>query len=106
MTRVLLARMVLLSLTAFAAAPCPKAQRRGAGDEITLATFHGTWKVTNMRTARANGMHEPYSWTVTHIVIEKNQWHFSYSGKHDGGRPINIDPTKRPAHFHFVNQGK
>src|SRR5262245_15092808 len=106
MMRVLLALMVLLTLTAFAPAPFPKTQRRGAGDEITLATFQGNWKVTNMRTARANGMHEPYSWSVTHIYIEKNLWHFSYNNKPDGGRPINIDPTKKPAHFHFVNQGK
>src|SRR5262245_18494188 len=105
--RLLVALLALSLLPAFAPAPFPKTQRRGVGEnEISLATFQGTWRVTGMRTAHANGMHTPYQWNVTHVRITKDQWQYiENGGQPQENRLFGIDPTKKPAHFHFLNRG-
>jgi uncharacterized protein (TIGR03067 family) len=105
MSRIAAALLALSLLTAFAPAPFPKTQRRVAVTEISLATFQGTWRVTSMRTARANGAHTPYTWEVTHVRITKDQWEYMENGRSQGPRLFGIDPTKKPAHFNFLNRG-
>jgi hypothetical protein len=101
------ALLVLLGLTAFAPAPFPKSGRRGQGDEITLQTFQGRWRVVNMQSSRGNGQHTPYAWNVTHIKITNKTWEF-LSGNDAGGGSgliISVDPGKKPAHLNFYNRG-
>jgi uncharacterized protein (TIGR03067 family) len=98
-----LACVALLSL-AFAPAPFPKQERRGQTDEITLDTFQGSWRVTNMQTSQANGQHVPYSWNVTHIRVAKDRWTFMQRDAEVSGTYISIDHTKRPALVNFYSQ--
>jgi hypothetical protein len=101
------ALLVLLGLTAFAPAPFPKSGRRGQEHEITLQSFQGRWRVTNMQSSRANGQHTPYNWNVTHIKITDNSWEFVSGNAGGGGNGliISIDPSRKPAHLNFYNRG-
>ena len=105
--RLAFAFAVLLGLTAFAPAPLPRADRRGQSAEITLTTFQGNWRVTNMQTSRANGQHTPYPWNVTHILIEKDRWSFMAGNSPVSSMYISVDSTKKPAQLNFHDrQGK
>lgn len=110
MSRIILALLALLALTAFAPAPFPKNQRRNGDAALTVDSIQGLWRVTAMRTARPNGQHENYQWTVTHIRVAKDRWNWVYGEQTDpgagttSGSTFGVDPTKRPAHFHFITQ--
>jgi uncharacterized protein (TIGR03067 family) len=101
--RLTFAFAVLLGLTAFAPAPLPRADRRGRS-EITLDTFQGNWRVTNMETSRANGQHTPYQWNVTHILIEKDRWSFVAGNAQVNSLYISVDGSKKPAHLNFYDR--
>ena len=102
--RLAFAFAVLLGLTAFAPAPLPRQERRGQSAEITLTTFQGNWRVTNMQTSRANGQHTPYQWNVTHILIEKDRWSFKSSDSTVNSLFISVDSTKKPAQLNFYDR--
>jgi uncharacterized protein (TIGR03067 family) len=98
-----LALLVLLGLTAFAPAPFPKSGRRGQSDEITLQSFQGSWRVTNMQSSRGNGQHTPYNWNVTHIRVTNNRWEFVSGNAGGNFLTLSIDPARKPAHLNFYN---
>jgi uncharacterized protein (TIGR03067 family) len=101
--RIGLALLVLIGLTAFAPAPFPKSGRRGQSDEITLQSFQGRWRVTNMQSSRGNGQHVPYNWNVTHIRVTSNRWEFVSGNAGGSFMTISIDPARKPAHLNFYN---
>src|SRR5262249_4926144 len=98
------ALLVLFGLTAFAPAPFPKTGRRGQEHEITLQSFQGNWRVTNMQSSRANGQHTPYNWNVTHIRVTKDRWEFVSGNSGGNFLVISIDPAKKPAHLNFYSR--
>jgi uncharacterized protein (TIGR03067 family) len=99
----ILALFALVGLTAFAPAPFPRPPRRGDANEISVATFQGTWRVASMRYSSKDGKHRPYSWSITHVRVDNRTWTFvDKNGGSSASYTITIDNTMKPAaHLDF-----
>jgi len=96
-TRLGIALLVLLGLTAFAPAPFPRTQRRGERDEITLKTFQGRWRVAKVELTTDGGTLVPYlAMTATHVRITHDRWTFMDGGREGGSRAVALDHGNNP----------
>jgi uncharacterized protein (TIGR03067 family) len=105
--RLLIAVIALAALTAFAPAPISRPKReRGSGDEISLQTFQGMWRVVSMqRTSRA-GNHPPHKWEVSHIRIRDDRWTFMEANNVEStSYRLKVDGTKQPGQLDFFWTG-
>ena len=96
--RLAVALLAVLAGAAFATAPLHK-QRRGSDEEISIATFQGTWRVAGMMHTRKDGKFTPYHWNVTHIKVDGKSWSFQDQSGNGNKYTITIDNTKKPAAF-------
>lgn len=106
MSRIAVALFALLALTAFAPAPFPKTQRSTSTNDITLDSFQGTWRIVSLDTVGTGGTRERGGWDFTHVRITRTRWDYLTKQQlyEAEGRRFALDPTKKPAHFHFVEQ--
>jgi uncharacterized protein (TIGR03067 family) len=97
-TRILLALLAVAGLTAFAPAPFPRPKRdRGSGDEISLQTVQGTWRVVSMQRTSRDGKHMPHKWAITHIRIRDDKWTFMEANNVENtSYRLKVDGTKQP----------
>jgi uncharacterized protein (TIGR03067 family) len=99
--RVVLSLLAVLTLTAFAPAPFPKAQRGARQDEITIKTLQGTWRAASMKRTRRDGNHTPSEWSTTHIHVENDKWAFMQNGNPTASYTITITNGRKPAALDF-----
>jgi uncharacterized protein (TIGR03067 family) len=92
--------LVLCSL-AFAPAPLPRTPRRPASDEITLASFQGSWRATKMVRTLGDGQTTPQAYGWTHARIVGDRWTFMVGSQEGSTLRISIDNTRKPAFMNF-----
>src|SRR5262249_17849756 len=92
-----LALLVLIGPLAVAPAPLPRRERGSRSDEISLASFQGSWRITKRFTLRANGQHVPMVSSVTHIRIVEDRWTFMSNASEGSTLEIAVDPRHKPA---------
>ena len=97
--RLAVALLAVVAGAAFAPAPLPR-QRRGSDEDISIATFQGTWRVAGMMHTRKDGKFTPYNWNITHIKIDGKTWKFQDEKSGSGNNyNITIDNTRKPAAY-------
>jgi uncharacterized protein (TIGR03067 family) len=108
LARLLLAGVVLGTLTAFAPAPLPKKERK-KGDSLTLERLRGVWVVQKVEQSSKGG-YQRSSDNLAEVRIEGSRWTF-VSGR--GGPPqvgrtldLTIDANHKPAWFDLGQNGK
>jgi uncharacterized protein (TIGR03067 family) len=102
--RVVLSLLALLSLTAFAPAPFPRA-RRGGG-EVSLASLQGNWQVVSVNLVLAEGRRGRFKLPWYDVIITGNKWTYcdDPEGKlpnYGDTLPIVVNNKRRPATFDF-----
>jgi uncharacterized protein (TIGR03067 family) len=99
-TRLLIAVLAVMCLTAFAPAPFPRPRRER--EETDLNRIQGTWRIIDRYQWVGDQKTKPPA-TTTHIRIAGENW-FSKTGQNEsGGWRIRVDPTKKPCHIDWVN---
>lgn len=102
-TRLLVAVFGLVvagSLPAFAPAPFPRTSRRKEANEISVATFQGTWRVAGMMHTKKDGTHRPYTWSISHVRVDGKTWTFlDDKGTPSASYTITIDNSRKPAAY-------
>lgn len=96
-TNALAALLAVLTLTAFAPAPLPRAKReRRGGEAISIETFQGHWRVTSMERTSRTGKHTPHNWQITHIRVRDDRWTFMANTTENTSYRLKIDGSKKP----------
>jgi uncharacterized protein (TIGR03067 family) len=104
--RLLIAVVALAGLTAFAPAPFPRPKReRGSGDDISMQTVQGTWRVVSMQRTSRDGKHSPHKWAITHIRIRDGKWTFMENHTENTSYRLKVDGTKKPGQLDFYWTG-
>jgi uncharacterized protein (TIGR03067 family) len=77
MTRLSLALLCLLALTAFAPAPLPRRERGGEPpDSVSQAALQGRWKVARMAVTLPAGGLSDFDWVIDAVRIRDKEWHY------------------------------
>jgi uncharacterized protein (TIGR03067 family) len=94
MSRIAVALVALVGLTAFAPAPRPREDRNQG---LRLADIQGTWEVTSYGFIRPGKGHEPAAW-IKAIRFKGDQLTFvTLDGNDRLSYRITIDPRQKPA---------
>jgi uncharacterized protein (TIGR03067 family) len=97
MSRVAVALLALVGLTAFAPAPLPKAPRAGGKQGAGVDDLQGTWEVASFGLMRPGAGHEPGTW-IKKVNIKGDMLTFvGGNGGRDVVYRITIDARKEPA---------
>jgi uncharacterized protein (TIGR03067 family) len=105
-TRLLLALITLLVLTAFAPAPFPRSKReRETFDEINLKSFQGTWKVISMEVIEQGNVPKRIPWNITHVRVKGDHWSYLVNQAENSNYRMAIDGTRKPASIDWYTDG-
>src|SRR5687768_13543605 len=104
MARVLLAMLAVMSLTAFAPAPFPKAQRRDVAG-ISLESLRGTWRAVKFESITPQGGRSEIGLWFQQVRVQDDQWFYIANGKENPSYRIVVDGAKKPATIDFYSRG-
>src|SRR5262249_43637423 len=106
MRRFVLSVVILACATAFAPAPLPRAKRTPQGEEISVESFQGLWRVIKGVRTSSSGDHQPHFEGLTHVRIQGDRWRFVRGNNAFGNHTISIDGSNKPAHLDFNRGGQ
>jgi uncharacterized protein (TIGR03067 family) len=95
--RVVVALLAVLGVTAFAPAPFPRAERRGAGPRLDLNAIQGVWTAVSIDEMRG-GKLQRISWGVRRIYVRQGVWGFDQDGS---GFYVTLNASRRPVTIDF-----
>jgi uncharacterized protein (TIGR03067 family) len=103
-SRLVVALVVLVALTAFAPAPFPRT-KRGEDADFNLAQFQGLWRAEKFETAWQGGRLSGHGWDSTQVRIENDRWTYLDNGRFGSAYQIRLDTSKSPVTIDFINVG-
>jgi uncharacterized protein (TIGR03067 family) len=95
--RVVLSLLAVLGVTAFAPAPFPRTERRGAEARLDLNAIQGVWAAVSIDVMQ-DGKLQRIPWGVRRIYVRKDRWGFDQDG---GDYYVTLNASRRPVTIDF-----
>jgi len=107
-TRLPLAALALLALTAFAPAPFSRPERDRKAHPLSLQQLQGVWYVVKLETTRSTGTHVNGGTNIKEVHVAGRRWSFVYTPGGGGDAVtynITVDHQTKPPRldFHYLD---